>query len=66
MLTSLTRPLVFLDLETTSNVVKDARIVQLSLKKYQSSGESEALMNEYVNPVVPIIEAATKVHGINK
>jgi DNA polymerase-3 subunit epsilon len=63
MLTSLTRPLVFLDFETTTNVVKDARIVQYNMRKFHPSGDSEAIGN-YVNPVVPITEAATNIHGI--
>lgn len=59
----LKRPLVFLDLETTTNIVKDARIVQFSMKKFFPSGETASICN-YVNPVVPISETAINVHGI--
>jgi DNA polymerase-3 subunit epsilon len=63
MLTSLIRPLVFLDLETTTNIVKDARIVQYYFRKFYPSGDIE-MIDSYVNPTVPITEAATKVHGL--
>lgn len=63
MLTNLSRPLVFMDLETTTNVVKDARIIQFSFRKIFPEPREERLYN-YVNPVVPITEAATKVHSI--
>lgn len=63
MLTNLVRPLLFMDLETTTNVVKDARIVQFCMRKIFPESREEKL-SYYVNPVVPITEAATKVHGI--
>lgn len=63
MLTNLSRPLAVVDLETTTNIVKDARIVQISIKKFSPGGAIDHF-NAYVNPVVEITEAATKVHGI--
>jgi DNA polymerase-3 subunit epsilon len=63
MLTSLIRPLVFLDLETTTNIVKDARIVQYNFRKFHPSGDSDSMGN-YVNPVIEITQAATNIHGL--
>lgn len=63
MLTNLVRPLIFMDLETTTNVVRDARICQFHFKKYFPDAEVHE-MSGYVNPVIAISEAATKVHGL--
>ena len=60
---TLSRPLIFFDLETTGiNVSKD-RIVELSILKIMPSGD-EILKTWRVNPTIPIPEKASKVHGI--
>ncbi len=60
---TLTRPLVFFDLETTGiNVSKD-RIVELSILKLMPGGE-EISKTWRINPTIPIPEKASKVHGI--
>lgn len=60
---TLTRPLVFFDLETTGiNVSKD-RIVELCILKVMPDGE-EILKTWRINPTIPIPEKASKVHGI--
>jgi len=61
---SLTRPLAFLDLETTgTNTAKD-RIVEIAVLKLMPDGnihEKESL----VNPMIPIPSGATAVHRIS-
>jgi DNA polymerase III subunit epsilon len=60
---TLTRPLVFFDLETTGiNVSKD-RIVELSILKVMPDGE-EIVKTWKINPTIPIPEKASKIHGI--
>jgi DNA polymerase III subunit epsilon len=60
---SLTKPLVFFDLETTGiNVSKD-RIVELCILKVMPNGE-EHIKTWRVNPTIPIPDKASKVHGI--
>lgn len=59
----LSRPLVFLDLETTGvNPVSD-RIVELSLIKVHPDGRRET-MTRRVNPGMPIPPLSSRVHGI--
>ncbi len=59
----LEKPLVFFDLETTGlNVVHD-RIVEIALLKILPDG-SEQVKTHLVNPLVPISQEATEVHGI--
>lgn len=60
---TLSRPLVFLDVETTSNDDKVARIVEIALIRYMPDG-TETVYTTRVNPGTPIPEAATAVHGI--
>jgi DNA polymerase-3 subunit epsilon len=60
---SLTKPIVFFDLETTGiNVSKD-RIVELSLLKIMPDG-NETIRTWRINPTIPIPEKASKIHGI--
>lgn len=60
---SLTRDLVFFDLETTGlSVIRD-RIVQIAMVKLHRDGSVEEF-NSLVNPGIPISEEAMAVHGI--
>lgn len=62
----LSKPLVFLDLETTGTNVREDRIIEISMLKELPPfiGSKKAVLYEsLVNPVVPIPEAAAKVHG---
>lgn len=60
---NLTRPIVFVDLETTGvNVVTD-RIIEISLVKIFPDGTQE-IRTERVNPTIPIASQATAIHGI--
>lgn len=59
----LTRPLIFLDLETTGiNVAKD-RIIEVCFLKIMPDGQQQ-IKTQRVNPTIPISPAAIAVHGI--
>jgi DNA polymerase III subunit epsilon len=60
---NLTRPIIFLDLETTGvNVVTD-RIVEIGTLKIQTDGSSE-VKTMRINPTIPIPKEVTAIHGI--
>jgi DNA polymerase-3 subunit epsilon len=59
----LTRPIVWLDLETTGLVLQKDRIVEISAIKEWPDGRAEERMRR-VNPGMPIPPQATAVHGI--
>ena len=60
---NLKKPLVFFDLETTGiNITRD-RIVEISYLKIRPDGTEES-RTWRVNPLVPIPEQATAIHGI--
>lgn len=59
----LQRPLIFLDLETTSKDAHDARIVSLSIIKENIDGTVER-HSKLVNPCIPIPPASTEIHKI--
>ena len=59
----ITRPLAFIDLETTGvDLVKD-RIIEISILKLYPDGKKETRTRR-VNPGIPIPESSTKIHGI--
>jgi DNA polymerase-3 subunit epsilon len=60
----LTRPIVFLDLETTGINVSSDRIVELALLKVTPDG-AEEWMTAKVNPEIPIPPKSTAIHGIS-
>ena len=60
---NLTKPLVFLDLETTGINPASDRIIDIALLKALPNGTTET-KNWRVNPGVLIPEATTKIHGI--
>lgn len=59
----LTRPLAFIDLETTGLNIATDRIVEISILKIFPDGKKEQ-RTLLVNPTVPIPKEATKVHDI--
>ncbi len=63
MLLQLTRPLVFLDLETTGTNPATDRIVQIAAVKLLPSGQTTQKC-QHLNPTIPIPESASAVHGI--
>ncbi len=61
---ALRRPVVVLDLETTSKNVRSARIVALGLAKILPSGRCQ-VGSRRLNPGAPISPGATEVHGLS-
>ena len=61
---SLKNPLVFFDLETTGTDIVNDRIVEISYLKVHPNGieESKSML---INPLRPIPEQATAIHGIS-
>ena len=59
----LTRPLAFIDLETTGLDVKNDRIVELAVVKLMPDGERQT-RSRRLNPGIPIPPGATAIHGI--
>ena len=60
---NLKRPIAFFDLETTGTNVTADRIVEISVVKVHPNGDKEERTRR-INPLVPIPEQASKVHGI--
>lgn len=63
MFISLSRPLVFFDLETTGINTTNDRIVEIFLLKLNPDGTEEQ-KRYLIDPGIPIPEAASKIHGI--
>jgi DNA polymerase-3 subunit epsilon len=59
----LSRPLVFIDLETTGVSLGTDRIVEIALVKI-GTDRSRQVKRKLINPEMPIPEAASAVHGI--
>lgn len=60
----LERPIITFDLETTGTNVETDRIVQIAATKKNMDGSVEQ-KNILINPLMPIPEGATEVHGIS-
>ncbi len=60
----LTKPLVFLDLETTGKFPAIDRIVEISTIKLNTDG-TEIVKTARINPTIPIRKGAFEVHGIS-
>jgi len=61
---NLSKPIAFIDLETTGINVADDRIVEISIIKINPDGETETLTRR-VNPTIPIPAVTTAIHGIS-
>lgn len=59
----LTRPIAFIDLETTGTNIGSDRIVELSILKIFPNGEKE-IKTKRVNPTIPIPLKVSEIHGI--
>lgn len=64
MLLKLTRPLVFLDFETTGLDTRSDRIVELAFVRLLPDGSRESLVQR-INPGIEVSKQATKVTGIH-
>lgn len=60
---SLTRPIVFFDIESTGLNIGTDRIVELALLKVDPAG-NKTIKTYRVNPGIPIPPEATRIHGI--
>lgn len=60
---NLTRPIAFIDLETTGINVATDRIVEICIVKLSPDGNTE-VRTERINPTIPISAQALAVHGI--
>jgi DNA polymerase III subunit epsilon len=60
---NLSRPLVFLDIETTGLNITQDRIVELAMIKRMPDGSQERLVH-LINPGIPIPALVTQLHGI--
>ena len=60
---NITKPLCFLDLETTGVKVETARIVEICIIKINPDGSRETF-NSLVNPIIKIPKEARAVHNI--
>ena len=60
----LTRPIAFIDLETTGVTVSTDRIVEIAIVKISPDG-SKVVKRKLVNPLMPIPAGSTAVHGIS-
>lgn len=61
---NLTRPLAFIDVETTGLNTQQDRIVDICVTKIHPDGREETL-NSYINPTIPIPIESTQIHGIS-
>jgi len=59
----LTRPLAFIDLETTGLSISSDRIVEISVLRAMPDGTTQTL-TQRINPEMPIPMEVTKIHGI--
>ncbi|MBX3257857.1 MAG: 3'-5' exonuclease [Chitinophagaceae bacterium] len=59
----LTRPLAFIDLETTGVNLSTDRIIEIAIVKLQTDG-SRVVKRKLVNPQMPIPKASSDIHGI--
>lgn len=62
-MTTLQKPIVFFDLETTGVNIATDRIVEISLLKYHGPDQKE-IKTLRLNPTIPIPPQATAIHGI--
>ena len=60
----LSRPIAFIDLETTGVTVSTDRIVEIAIVKISPDG-SKVVKRKLVNPLMPIPAGASAVHGIS-
>lgn len=61
---NLTKPLAFIDLETTGLNIASDRIVEISIVKVHPNGNKD-IVTRRVNPTIPISTESTSIHGIS-
>ncbi len=60
---TLSKPLAFIDLETTGLSLTNDRIVELAIVKVMPNGETKKL-RKFINPTIAIPDNVTAIHGI--
>lgn len=60
----MTKPIIFIDLETTGTSTTTDRIVQIAAYKKVVDGQTEKPRKYLINPTIPIPPAASEIHGI--
>lgn len=63
MLLDLSRPVAFIDLETTGVNVASDRIIEIAILKVSPDG-NQSMRTHRVNPQMPIHPSSTQIHGI--
>lgn len=63
LMLKLTRPLAFIDLETTGTNLGSDRIVEIAIVKILPDG-SKSVKRKIINPEMPVPKAASDIHGI--
>ena len=61
---NLTKPIVFIDLETTGINITADRIVEISMLKVMPDGKKDVHTHK-INPTIPIPPETTAIHGIS-
>jgi len=61
---NLTKPLAFIDLETTGLNIASDRIVEISIVKVYPNGNKD-IVTRRINPTIPISTESTSIHGIS-
>src|SRR6187401_2215148 len=59
----LTRPIAFIDLETTGVNLSTDRIIEIAIIKLLPDG-SRQVKRKLINPQIPIPKSSTDIHGI--
>ena len=59
----LTKPIAFIDIETTGLNTQQDRIIEICVIKIHPSG-AEEILNSIINPKIPIPIESTQIHGI--
>ncbi|MFM9908125.1 MAG: exonuclease domain-containing protein [Chitinophagaceae bacterium] len=59
----LTKPLAFIDLETTGINLSTDRIIEIAIVKITTDG-NQAIKRKLINPEMPIPAGSTEIHGI--
>ncbi|MBA4258150.1 MAG: DNA polymerase III subunit epsilon [Chitinophaga sp.] len=62
---NLTRPIAFIDLETTGVNISNDRIVEIAIVKILPDGTRQ-VKRKLINPLIPIPAGASDVHGITE
>jgi DNA polymerase-3 subunit epsilon len=59
----LTRPIAFIDLETTGVNISIDRIVEIAIVKISPDG-TQQVKRKLINPLIPIPKGSSDIHGI--